>query len=62
MNGKYKPVRFPVQAFYGSRACIQAPCVRISWQGILFSKQSFCNLVARLGVNIGSDDKLPNGK
>ena len=24
MNGKYKPVRFPVQAFYGSRACIQA--------------------------------------
>ena len=49
MNGKYKPVRFPVQAFYGSRVCIQAPCVRISWQGILFSKQSFCNLVARLG-------------
>lgn len=49
MNGRYKPVRFLVQAFYGSRVRIQAPCVRISWQGILFSKQSFCNLVARLG-------------
>ena len=49
MNGKYKPVRFPVQAFLWIEGVYQAPCVRISWQGILFSKQSFCNLVARLG-------------
>ena len=62
MNGKYKPVRFPVQAFlwiegvYPSSLCANIVAGNTIFETVvlLFSGSS--------GVNIGTDDKLPNGK